>query len=134
MIPDVIFFIGSVSFRIDEAIINLLGNICANCSSTLIPQLLEMNIPQYLVFLGLSEPMGRKASIRGLRGIIRYCKEISNPELFKSYVDVEKLVKTCRELVSDGVHAAKHLLRDVHWVISEGERETASRKKHKSAD
>lgn len=78
--------------------------------------------------------MESKASIRGLRGIIGCCKEISNPELFESYVGVKKLVKTCRELVSGGVRAANNLLRDLRWVISEGERVKAPRKKYKSAE
>lgn len=129
IIPHLISLIGSNLFSsIDKNVSNVLGKICFNCSSTLIPQLLEIDIIKYLV-----QNLSEMECIKGLRGIIRYCKEVSNPELLKSYVNVEELTKTCRELVSNGKSEAKGLQKDLGWVRSGGRKAKAPRKKHKIA-
>lgn len=115
-------------------VIKVLGNVCANCSFTLIPQLLDMNIAKNLTqALFDYEPNATKEYTAGLRGIIRYCREISNPELFKSYVNAEELAEKCRELVSTGVTEASDLLRDVLWVMSGDKEAEMPTKKHKSS-
>lgn len=134
VIPQFICLIGANYYSsLDEDVARILCRICANCSSALIPQLLEMDLAKY-IFKELKNDASEALiqSIEGLIGIIRHCKEISNPELLKSYVNVEELEERCRKLVSEGVPEAKDLLKDVLWVMSGGKKVKAPRKKHKS--
>lgn len=120
----------------------MLGNICTYCCPALISKLLEMNVAEYLI-KGLPSAFFSKditfdlldtinIAIEGLRGIMRFAKEMSNPELLISYMNVELLTETCRNLISVRIFEAKGLLKNVLWVISRSKEANTPKKKHKS--
>lgn len=74
-------------------------------------------VAKYLI-KSLSEICEMKKSINYLRGIIRFCKKIFNPERFKSHANAEELATKSRKLVSGEVPEAKDWLKDVNWVMS----------------
>lgn len=119
--------------EVDKEILKVFAIVCGHCSSALIPQLLETDIAQYMINeLIICEATRVNESIGGLRGIIRYSRESSNHELFKRYVNAEKLAEKCRELVSGGVSEASELLKDLLWVMSGDKEVKEPEKKHKS--